>query len=1627
MTAPPSQTCIRCGEPITPGARFCMKCGNDISGQQGSVPTAMLPAAFERDAEDMQLETLKQATLGEFEILRELGRGGMATVYLAHDIALDRKVAIKVMSPALLLMGEGMTERFKREARTAASLSHPHIIPIYTVKSSGKSLFFVMKFIAGRSLESVMREVGPLPIPMVKALLQQVGSALGFAHRHGIVHRDVKPANIMMDEEGWSVVTDFGIAKVAENRGLTMTGIAVGTPSYMSPEQCAAKDITGKSDQYSLGVVAYEMLSGHQPFEGDSAMSIMFAHFHEQPKPVLENRPECPPELAAAVMRMLEKPPDTRWPSLEDMIGAIGAAPLAHDDPTHRQMQELARRNSNRELLNAVPLPPTSPVPHGRRSGAEKATTPIPTPRVITVSVAPGRSDLAVGESMQLTATARSTSGTAAGSRVKWASNDTAIATVSDTGLVTAIAVGTATITATSDDVTGTATVAVTPAPVAQVNVNPAMRSLPAGDSVRLEAAVRDARGVTLTDRTVAWASSHPAIATVAGDGTVTALAEGTAEVTATAEGIKGSARISVQRAPVGAVALKPGTLALTVGQSVTVEAAVTDPKGRKLTDRTVEWSSTAPGVVSVSAAGVVVGQAEGTAEILAAVEGVKASVVVKVAPVPVASVTIANPDPITVGGQVTLALTVKDGGGRPLTGRAAAWTSNSPRIATVSTTGVVAGVATGTAKVSAEVEGKSWTVSVTVTPVPVAEVVITGVPDRLEPGTRATLVATPRDAAGNPLKDRKVQWSSSDRNVAAVSSSGGLTVQSAGSAIISAESEGKQGRVALAIAAPEVPAPARPASPPVEQVALAEAATQIIVPPTLPPPAPAPHEPAKPAAAGGRGKLVGACVAIAILAGAGYFATHRGQAGTDGGTAPPPPPAAQPGPAGPPPPAPVAVVAISGPAGAVAPGRTLQLGAVVRDAAGAELANRGVSWTSSDPAVATVDGVGAVAAVKPGRAQITATSEGKTGSYDLVIEAPASGAAQVPAPAAVATVTVAAVSRPLDIGGTAQLAATVKDAKGKPLTDRTVVWSTSAPEVATVTSSGLAMAIGQGAATITAGSEGKSGTVKLTVNGPPPVASVALAPATLVLVEGQTGTLAATVIDEKRNQVERPVAWTSSDPDVARVTDGVVAAVAEGAATITAQAEGKSATARVTVKAAPPAVVPVAAIALTATDRSVKVGATITWTAQARDAKGNVLPDRPIGWTSADPKVATVAGGIITGVAAGKTEVRAEIDGKQKSEKITVEAAPAPPPPPPPPAAVTTSPGPAPGPVTGGAAASGLVLRRSVTSGGTQSCGIAAAGVICWGGGDGSPSPVAGIPEPSAVVAGRGHACALGGGGKAFCWGDNKAGQLGDGTTASRTSAAPVSGDLSFTQLSAGGQHTCGVADGKAYCWGDNSSGQLGDGSTSAKRKPTPVDIKERVTDVAAGAKHSCVVTATAKAYCWGDGFSGQLGIGALDQQTEPYGVAGSTKWTAITAGAEHTCGLAQGGKAFCWGRNTSGQVGDGSGSDRSVPAAVAGGVLFEEISAGANHTCGIDAGGGVSCWGDNKAGQLGDGTKTGRNKPVAVDGGPFRGVSAGARHTCAMSRNGEAVCWGDNDKGQLGDGSTTPRGTPGPVRAGP
>ena len=335
---------------------------------------------------------LQAATLGEFEIFTELGRGGMAAVYLARDLALNRRVAIKVMAPGLMI-GPGMIDRFRQEAITVANLQHAHIVSIYAVRQLADLHFFVMQFVPGRTLEGVLREVGALPIPVVRAWLYQIGSALAHAHRRGVIHRDIKPGNILLNVDGEAIVTDFGIAKVAESPSQTQTGTVVGTPVYMSPEQCYARELTGASDQYSLGIVAYEMLAGRPPFSG-SSFALMRAHTDDPPPPLGAARSDVPPAMAAAVMRMLAKTPAERFPTLPEALAALGAEPLAPGDELHASLQQLAAVTERMEQLADVIRTPASPVPQTRErpkaampATAAPAAHPAPTPPALSPPV----------------------------------------------------------------------------------------------------------------------------------------------------------------------------------------------------------------------------------------------------------------------------------------------------------------------------------------------------------------------------------------------------------------------------------------------------------------------------------------------------------------------------------------------------------------------------------------------------------------------------------------------------------------------------------------------------------------------------------------------------------------------------------------------------------------------------------------------------------------------------------------------------------------------------------------------------------------------------------------------------------------------------------------------------------------------------------------------------------------------------------------------------------------------------------------------------------------------------------------------------------------------------------------
>lgn len=328
---------------------------------------------------DTLLPQLVEATAGDYEILGELGRGGMAAVYLARDVSLNRKVAIKTMLPELTARHD-MVARFKREAQMAAGLGHPHIVQIFSVKQTNRLVYFVMKFIEGRGLESIIESHGALDLDMTRLILQQAASALSFAHHRGVVHRDVKPPNIMIDENGWAVMTDFGIAKVDDGANLTATGTSVGTPHYMAPEQFHNQPLTAAADQYALGIVAYEMLTGKKPFDGATLAEIITKHLFNPPPDIKLDRPDLPAAVSDAITRMLAKEPAARFPDLDSAIAAFGPPNPAQLDAARGRLMSIARKVTERKPRLSVPM---SPIPSSSTRPSVSTTvmpTPVPTP-----------------------------------------------------------------------------------------------------------------------------------------------------------------------------------------------------------------------------------------------------------------------------------------------------------------------------------------------------------------------------------------------------------------------------------------------------------------------------------------------------------------------------------------------------------------------------------------------------------------------------------------------------------------------------------------------------------------------------------------------------------------------------------------------------------------------------------------------------------------------------------------------------------------------------------------------------------------------------------------------------------------------------------------------------------------------------------------------------------------------------------------------------------------------------------------------------------------------------------------------------------------------------------------------
>jgi uncharacterized protein YjdB len=762
---------------------------------------------------------------------------------------------------------------------------------------------------------------------------------------------------------------------------------------------------------------------------------------------------------------------------------------------------------------------------------------------------------------------------------------------------------------------------------VDRIVLTPSSANVQAGGTVTLSALVLDATGNAMRERKVVWASENASIATVSQSGVVTGIAAGVVQIAASSGGKSANATITVTSRPVSLVRVTPGSATIAVTGSVTLQAEALDAAGVTVSGRPVAWSSSSETIAVVSGTGVVAGLAPGSVTITATIDGQSGTSVITVAPQPVASVSI-TPETATttVGGRVIFRATPLDAQNLPLAGRTISWTSNTPAVATVSSSGEALGLSVGTAKIKATVEGQFAEATITIEPVPVAGIVVAPTSITLNPGQTSQLTVTLTDSAGNVLTGRQITYSTSDAQIATVSSSGVVTAVGQGSAQIQASSGGKTASVSVTVNAV-----------PVASIRLTPSSVSLRISQTMHFTAQALDAQGNPlpnrtftwisgsptvATVNQSGDVVAVGIGIAAI-----FAATEGISASATVTVTS---------------VPVASVQVSPATVSLQQGGSSQLTVVVKDAAGNVLTGRPIIWASSNDAIAVVSSTGRVTAVSAGSAVITATSETVAGTSSVTVS-------NVP----VASVTITPANPTLGVGQTLGMTATMRDAANNILSGRAVTWASQNQAVATVDAQGVVTAVASGSATLTATSEGVNGTTLITVSAVP-VARVDVAPTSVSLNPGQTSQLTATAYDASNNVLVRPVTWSSGDASVATVSaTGLVTAVALGTATISATSGGVTGTSLITV-----ALVPVASVSVTPGAPRLAPNDTLRLTATAFDGTGNVISGRPTTWASSNNSIATVSTtGLVTAVSqtTEAATITATIDGVSGSATVLI------------------------------------------------------------------------------------------------------------------------------------------------------------------------------------------------------------------------------------------------------------------------------------------------------------------------------------------------------------------------------------
>ncbi|MBC7844496.1 MAG: protein kinase [Gemmatimonadaceae bacterium] len=739
---------------------------------------------------DPLLERLRMATAGTYDIAGVLGRGGMAVVFVGEDMRLRRTVAIKVMEPHLGAL-PGMAERFLEEARTLAHLQHPNIITVHDVQQAKGLSFFVMALIEGGGVDQLCRRDEPLPIDQARWILPQASSALAYAHSERIIHRDVKPANILVNIKGDAVLTDFGIAKVSDGGGLTKSGTQIGTPVYMSPEQFSEMPIGPASDQYALGVTAYEMLTGKPPFTGD-LYTIIAAHGVKPPVPIRQLRPDCPAYLANAVMRMLEKRPDDRWPSLDDLREVFGANMPSNGGDARKQLATIARElhRERKEAVKALTAEaPQSPMP----TNADRLPTR-PRPANHSVAVWPPGATIFVGGTLDLRVSVTTDGGEdMKDAVVVWSSSHPECVDVDANGRLRGIAHGTAVIRATVDGIAAESNITSDLAPVARLAVSQRELTLLVGDIVQPSVSAIDVTGATRTDVSLAWISRGPTVAHLDAPGTVRALNPGLAVIEVSFGNVRQTIEITVVRRPITKLQIRPVKPFVELGATLPLIADAFDDRGVAVKSVQLRWRSSAPSIVHVDSAGKALAISEGSARIIAEVDEISDAIELTAIESPVASLTFAMATAVLEIGDVeSLQLIVTDttGGRRSMDG-IRIWSGAPDILALDSTRMVVTALSAGTATLQASTIsadgslGPSTAASVSVQEPAVARIITDRTELELESGAMVALTARAVDRRGRPVAHADITWESATPQIVSVAGAGLICAVAAGTGAV--------------------------------------------------------------------------------------------------------------------------------------------------------------------------------------------------------------------------------------------------------------------------------------------------------------------------------------------------------------------------------------------------------------------------------------------------------------------------------------------------------------------------------------------------------------------------------------------------------------------------------------------------------------------------------------------------------------------------------------------------------------------------------------------------------------------------------------------------------------------------